>query len=160
MNCSAAAGDDFDGPTPRSADQCDPCRSASVTVDGEIVATDAKGVTDFDRLRLALSARSQEAFLYAFDILELDGEDLRRRPWVERRAALAQLLRSTADSIALSEHMAGPDGEAMFPPRLRHGPRRHREQRGRPAFHVRPLARLDQDQEPERSGRGEAHRRN
>ncbi len=107
-------GNDWTKRLPHLADALRSMPVSSVTVDGEIVATDAKGVTDFDRLRLALSARSQEAFLYAFDILELDGEDLRRRPWVERRAALAQLLRSTADSIALSEHMAGPDGEAMF----------------------------------------------
>jgi bifunctional non-homologous end joining protein LigD len=85
-------------------------------VTGEIVATDAKGVTDFDVLRSALARRggAQDAILYAFDVLELDGADLRRRPWAERRTALVQLLRKTSNGLVLSEHMAGPDGEAMF----------------------------------------------
>jgi bifunctional non-homologous end joining protein LigD len=107
-------GNDWTERLPPVADALRAMPVSSVTVDGEIVATDAKGVTDFDRLRSTLSASSQEAFLYAFGILELDGEDLRRRPLAERRRALARLLRSTANSIVLSEHMAGPDGEAMF----------------------------------------------
>jgi bifunctional non-homologous end joining protein LigD len=57
---------------PHVADALRAVPVSSVTIDGEIVATDAKGVTDFDRLRSALSARSQDAFLYAFDILELE----------------------------------------------------------------------------------------
>jgi len=33
-----------------------------------------------------------ESFLYAFDVLELDGRDLRNEPWARRRALLVQLL--------------------------------------------------------------------
>ena len=107
-------GNDWTKRLPHVADALRAMPVGSVTFDGEIVATDAKGVTDFNRLCSALSARSQEAFLYAFDILELDGEDLRRRPWAERRAALARLLRKSGGGVVLSEHMNGPDGEAMF----------------------------------------------
>jgi bifunctional non-homologous end joining protein LigD len=47
-------------------------RIRSVTLDGEAVACRPDGVTDFDRLRSALARRgSREAFLYAFDLLEL-----------------------------------------------------------------------------------------
>jgi ATP-dependent DNA ligase len=41
----------------------------------------------------ALARSCREAFLYAFDLLELDGTDLRRQPWEARRARLASLLR-------------------------------------------------------------------
>ena len=68
-----------------------------MTIDGEAVACDGKGVTDFDRLRSALARRgSQEAFPYAFDLLELAGADLRSRPWAARRDALTRLLRNAA----------------------------------------------------------------
>jgi bifunctional non-homologous end joining protein LigD len=54
----------------------------SATVDGEGVVCDDWGVTDFERLRFVLAGRggSRAAFLYAFDLLALDGEDLRRHP--------------------------------------------------------------------------------
>jgi len=69
----------------------------SATIDGEALVCDSAGVSDFDRLRAALSRRvSPEVFLYAFDLLELDGHDLRRSPWVDRRAALVRVLRKAA----------------------------------------------------------------
>jgi ATP-dependent DNA ligase len=54
----------------------------SITVDGERVVCGLGGVTDFNRLRAALGRkRSRQAFLlYALDLLELDGIDLRREP--------------------------------------------------------------------------------
>jgi bifunctional non-homologous end joining protein LigD len=53
----------------------------SVTLDGEAVVCGPDGVTDFDRLRAAMGREgSRQAFLYAFDLLELDGRDLRREP--------------------------------------------------------------------------------
>jgi hypothetical protein len=39
---------------------------------------------------------SRTAILYAFDLIEYDGEDLRRRPFLDRKAALAQLLSDLA----------------------------------------------------------------
>jgi bifunctional non-homologous end joining protein LigD len=45
--------------------------------------------------------------LCAFDLLELDGEDLRRAPIEERKAALAKLLRQPPGGIALNEHYTG-----------------------------------------------------
>jgi bifunctional non-homologous end joining protein LigD len=47
-----------------------------------------------------------DALLYAFDLLELDGEDLRRRPIEERKEALATLLRGAPASLQLVEHLA------------------------------------------------------
>jgi len=85
------------------------------TIDGEGVVTDDHGVTDFDRLRAALAERggSRAPFLYGFDLLALDGEDLRPHPWEIRRATLTRLLRKASPGIRLSEHLDG-DGETIF----------------------------------------------
>jgi bifunctional non-homologous end joining protein LigD len=88
---------------------------SSATVDGEGVVCDDRGLSDFDRLRSAVGRRgSREAFLYAFDLLELDGHDLRREPWTVRRETLASLLRKAGDGIRLSEHLDGTDGATIF----------------------------------------------
>ncbi len=63
--------------------------ASSVTINGEGVACDASGLTDFDRLRSALARRgSREPFEYVSDLLELDGRDLRASPWADRREAM------------------------------------------------------------------------
>jgi bifunctional non-homologous end joining protein LigD len=48
--------------------------------------------------------------LCAFDLLELDGHDLRRAPIEERKATLAKLLRPPVDGIAFNEHYSGDGG--------------------------------------------------
>jgi len=50
----------------------------SCLIDGEVVRCDEKGVTSFQLLRHRRN--EPQAFLYAFDLLELDGADLRREP--------------------------------------------------------------------------------
>jgi bifunctional non-homologous end joining protein LigD len=78
-------------------------RCTSVTLDGEAVMCDpATGISDFDALRLALARRegSRAAFLFAFDPIELDGQDLRAEPWQVRRETLASLLRGTKRDAA------------------------------------------------------------
>jgi bifunctional non-homologous end joining protein LigD len=89
----------------------------SATLDGEGVVVDERGVTDFERLRSALARRGgpRAAFLYGFDFLDLDGEDLRRHPWEIRRATLTGLLRKAGPGVRLSEHLDG-DG-AVTPAR-------------------------------------------
>jgi hypothetical protein len=89
--------------------------ATSVTLDGEGVACGPDGVTDFELLRAALDRPSKrEVFLYAFDLLELDGHDLRREPWSDRRWKLARLLRGAGRGAQLSDHMEGTDGDAML----------------------------------------------
>jgi ATP-dependent DNA ligase len=56
-----------------------------------VVVVDETGLAVFDKLRYG--AREQrEAMLYAFDLLELDGENWRERPIEERKAALSKLI--------------------------------------------------------------------
>jgi bifunctional non-homologous end joining protein LigD len=89
----------------------------SVTLDGEGVVCDANGVSDFELLRAELGRNgSRVPFLYAFDVLELDGRDLRAGPWHERRTALTSLLaaRDTERGIQHSEHADVVDGATLF----------------------------------------------
>jgi bifunctional non-homologous end joining protein LigD len=82
---------------------------ASATIDGECVILRSDGLSDFDALRSALSSgRAPGAILFAFDLLELDGADLRSRPWYERRTALERVLRGLSQAIRLSEHLGAP----------------------------------------------------
>jgi bifunctional non-homologous end joining protein LigD len=85
-------------------------RVKSVTLDGEGVVCGPDGVSDFTLLHATVG----RAFLYAFDLLELDGQDLRREPWETRRATLVSLLRKPTDGIRLCEHLDNTDGDLVF----------------------------------------------
>ena len=88
----------------------------SVVLDGELVSVRKDGVTDFQALQNALGDAGSENLLYfAFDVLFLNGDDLRSLPLVERKAALAGLLaraKGTAQ-LRLSDHVVG-DGPRFF----------------------------------------------
>jgi bifunctional non-homologous end joining protein LigD len=77
-------------------------------LDGEIVVLDAKGVSDFGALQAALSAHKAEALVFfAFDLLHLDGEDLRQLPLTERKERLKALVersRAQGGKLIYSEH--------------------------------------------------------
>jgi bifunctional non-homologous end joining protein LigD len=108
-------GTDYTERVPRIVDTLARLPAASATLDGEGVACDPNGVTDFELLRAALGRPTKrEVFLYAFDLLELDGRDMRREPWSDRRWKLARLLRGAGHGVQLSDHMDGNDGEAAF----------------------------------------------
>jgi ATP-dependent DNA ligase len=53
------------------------------------------------------------AILYAFDLIERDGKDMRNRPFLDRKAALARLLRDTEAGILFNEHIVD-DGPIVF----------------------------------------------
>ena len=55
-----------------------------------------------------------QAFLYAFDLLELDGTDMRQEPIEVRKATLASILRKSRLGVRLNEHLEHPDGIAVF----------------------------------------------
>jgi bifunctional non-homologous end joining protein LigD len=84
-------------------------KAKSFTIDGEAVVLRPDGLSQFEELSRRQAART--AILYAFD--EHDGEDLRDRPFLERKAALARLLRNTKAGILLNEHIA-EDGATVF----------------------------------------------
>ena len=90
-----------------------PCSSA--LLDGEVAVADAKGRTDFGALQNALSTGNGNFAYYVFDLLHLDGEDLRRLPQIERKEMLAALLRRRGKKgpVVYSEHMT-ESGERVF----------------------------------------------
>jgi bifunctional non-homologous end joining protein LigD len=79
-------------------------------IDGEIVVNDDHGVSSFQALQEALSdGHSKDLKFCAFDLLHLDGEDLRRQSLETRKARLKTLLTEspTSDRIAFSGHIDG-----------------------------------------------------
>ncbi|MGE3719582.1 MAG: non-homologous end-joining DNA ligase [Bauldia sp.] len=89
----------------------------SVLLDGEVAVPGADGKTDFAALQAAMAneGRGRGLVYYLFDLLEIDGEDLRRKPLVERKARLAELLKDSPKGgpLIYSEHLEG-DGAAVY----------------------------------------------
>ncbi|PBB16143.1 DNA ligase D [Mesorhizobium sp. WSM4313] len=105
--------DKFDGPVTAALARLK-CRDA--IIDGEIVVLADSGVSSFPLLQADLSARRADRFVYyVFDLMRLDGRDLRREPLVERKQALAELLGQQPDHSALrfSDHFHEP-GKVML----------------------------------------------
>lgn len=87
-------------------------------LDGEAVVLDDQGRSDFGALQRSLGGRggkkaSDEAILYAFDLLYLDGRDLTQSELRVRRHLLQGLIDQQAGAIQLSEDIAG-DGDALL----------------------------------------------
>jgi bifunctional non-homologous end joining protein LigD len=83
----------------------------SCLIDGEAIVCDENGLAVFDLIRR--HGAGERAVLSAFDLLELDGKDLRRRPIETRKAVLAKLLNGSHLSLVLNEHYE-EDGEIVF----------------------------------------------
>jgi bifunctional non-homologous end joining protein LigD len=88
----------------------------NVILDGELVAVDAKGNAVFYELPSELKARVRAKLVfYAFDLLYLDGFDLRGADLVERKRVLESLLADAKGMqlIKYAEHIAG-NGELVL----------------------------------------------
>jgi bifunctional non-homologous end joining protein LigD len=83
----------------------------SCVVDGEAIVVNRSGLSVFDFLRY--QHHDHAAVLCAFDLIELDGYDLRQQPLEHRKDKLADLLDGASDGIAFNSHFAG-DGAAIF----------------------------------------------
>jgi bifunctional non-homologous end joining protein LigD len=79
--------------------------------DCEVICPDEYGRADFDRLHSRCF--EHEAIACAFDLLRLDGDDLRRLPLSERKSKLDKLLRRSRDGIQYVEHLEG-QGDNVF----------------------------------------------
>jgi bifunctional non-homologous end joining protein LigD len=86
-------------------------RSRSCIIDGEAVACDDNGVALFDLIRH--HRNDDRVFLYGFDLIELNGEDLRRDPLQVCKATLASILTRAGAGIRFNEHIEG-DGPIVF----------------------------------------------
>jgi bifunctional non-homologous end joining protein LigD len=85
--------------------------AGSAIIDGEIVVPSADGTTDFSVLQNELKGRSTKIVMVAFDLLYLNGYDLRKLPLIQRKAHLEHLIAGT--DIQFSESFE-IDGHEMF----------------------------------------------
>jgi hypothetical protein len=76
----------------------------SCLIDGEVVCCDERGLATFQLLRHRRN--EPQAFLYAFDLVELNGADLRREPVEVRKATLASILRKSRPGVRLNDTTA------------------------------------------------------
>ena len=94
-------------------------RSRSCIIDGEAVECDDNGVASFDLVRH--HRHNDGMFLYTFDLIELNGDDMRQDPLEVRKATLRSMLAKAGLGLRFNEHLEG-DGPRNFPSRSgRHG---------------------------------------
>ncbi|TFV36949.1 non-homologous end-joining DNA ligase [Bradyrhizobium niftali] len=86
-------------------------KAGSAIVDGEIVVPAADGTTDFSVLQNELKGKSTSIVLVAFDLLYLNGRDLRKLPLVARKAELKKIIAGT--NVQFSESFE-IEGRSMF----------------------------------------------
>jgi bifunctional non-homologous end joining protein LigD len=82
----------------------------SAILDGEIVCLDKNGVSQFYQL---LSGKGEPIF-YAFDLLWLDGEDLRNQPLIERKKRFSRLAKSSGCKQLLYAQHIEREGKRFF----------------------------------------------
>lgn len=82
-----------------------PC--TSTVLDGEAVVFDARGLSDFQVLQNAIGRRDSNIVLVAFDLLYLDGWDLRGAPLRARKELLRLLLSDSPPAIRYGDHIEG-----------------------------------------------------
>lgn len=92
-------------------------RAEQFVLDGEIVALDEQGIPDFQRLQRRLRTprhgrRRGEVTYYVFDLLYIDGWDLRCVPLEDRKARLVEVVDVNA-LVRVSDHVVG-EGEQLF----------------------------------------------
>jgi bifunctional non-homologous end joining protein LigD len=104
-------GYDFTARFPKIAEAMCRLSVGSCLIDGEAIVVNANGLSVFDALRYRLCDHA--AVLCAFDLIEINGKDLRRRPLEVRKQTLAEILGGTRDGIAYNTHYAA-DGMTVY----------------------------------------------
>ena len=104
-------GNDFTSRFPLAVAAVTALSAQSFLIDGEAIVTNERGLAVFDLIRH--KRHGADALLIAFDLIELDGEDLRRAPLEDRKRKLARLVRRPHAGIVLNEVFEG-DGDFLF----------------------------------------------
>jgi bifunctional non-homologous end joining protein LigD len=109
-------GLDWTDKFPSIAEACSALSDHDAILDGEVASFDESGVSNFSALQDDLkNGRHDRLIYYVFDLLHLDGQDLRSAPLVERKRALAALMSELPKDglVRLSEHFE-EDGPTML----------------------------------------------
>jgi bifunctional non-homologous end joining protein LigD len=104
-------GNDFTSRFPLAVDAVTRLPAHSFLLDGEAIVTNDRGLAVFDLIRH--KRHGEDAVLIVFDLIELEGEDLRRTPIEQRKRKLAKLVRGPHPGIVLNEIFEG-DGDILF----------------------------------------------
>jgi bifunctional non-homologous end joining protein LigD len=104
-------GNDLGDRFPLAAAAIEALPVRSCVIDGEAIVCDDNGLAVFDLIRG--HATNASAILCAFDLLEVNGEDIRREPIEDRKRRLSGLLRLPHDGIALNEAFSG-EGAVIY----------------------------------------------
>ena len=89
-------------------------------IDGELCCVRPDGVTSFEMMQQVSDSGGGRLTYFAFDLLELDGENVACLPLLERKKRLATLLKDPPQGIAYSDHEGG-DGEVFRRAACQHG---------------------------------------
>jgi len=92
--------------------EADSLGAESAIVDGEIIVLNEAGLSDFGELRKAITRRQHDLYFVAFDLLHLNGHDLREMALEERREILASMI-EPGGRIQFSEPLPG-EAKAIF----------------------------------------------
>jgi ATP-dependent DNA ligase len=113
VRCFTRNGHDWADRFPAIVDAADRIKASSFLIDGEAVIARDDGTPDFHALRSR--RRGSEAVLYAFDLIEQDGKDLRDLPLIDRKWRLGKLIGKAKKwrAIQFVEHLTG-DGPTVF----------------------------------------------
>jgi bifunctional non-homologous end joining protein LigD len=102
-------GNDWTKRFKRVADAAFLINANSAIIDGEVVVPAADRTTDFSVLQNNLRGKSDKIVLIAFDLLYLNGYDLRKLPLMERKALLKKLIAKTTIQFSDSFEVDGPE---------------------------------------------------
>ena len=113
---------DWSAKLPATADATRRLSCDSCILDGELVTLDEEGRSRFGQLQRVFGQSDGEKKMRAmiFDVLWLDGQDLRHEPQLERKNALGTLLRKAAAPLHLTEYVIG-NGAASVQAACEHG---------------------------------------
>ncbi|WFP74477.1 ATP-dependent DNA ligase [Mesorhizobium sp. WSM4906] len=81
-------------------------------IDGEIIVLNDAGISDFGELRRAITRRQHDLYFVAFDLLHLNGHDLRDMPLIDRREILEAMI-PAGKRIQFSQELPG-DAKSIF----------------------------------------------
>jgi ATP-dependent DNA ligase len=141
-------GHDFSERYPAVVAAVNRLRCRSCVIDGEVAICNEHGLAIFERLQIGPRVK-HDAVLLAFDLIELNGQDLKREPLLTRKATLLSLLKAAPCGRSICRAHRRPWRDDL-PPRLQSRLRRHRVEACGLAIQDGPVAGLDQVQKPSR----------